>query len=174
MPRLTEKEEYTRWLLNYIGADRCNYIFLSNTLNNIEFYWSISDDKNRAVDAKELRNLYIDECGEDILNDITVNPTVLEVLCALSLRADVIIGEGPYSWFVIFLENLGFDFLTDDKWSYDGKSFVISTIRKWLDRRFSHNGSGSPFRSAKHDLTKTSIWNSLQWYLADEFGEDHI
>lgn len=168
------KAQYTRWLLNDLGADESNYIFLSSCLNCIEFYYSKTDDKNRALDAREIRNEYIDQNGDDILDSLPAAVTVLEVLCGLAKRADWIIQESPYAWLIIFLENLGLDFLVDSKWTTDGESFVVATIHKWLDRRFAPNGSGSPFRSSKHDLTTITMWDSLQWYLADAFGEGHI
>jgi hypothetical protein len=169
-----EKEEYTRWLISYIGGHRHRYSFLFNTLNNIEFYWSMEDDKNRMIDARDLRNEYCDNYGDDVLNYLPAAVTVLEVLVALSTRADMIIGLGAYTWLLIFLENLGLDFLTDNNWSQDSPIYISSVIRKWLDRRFSPNGSGSPFRSSIYNLTQTTIWNSMQWYVKDNFGEDHI
>lgn len=168
------KAQYTRWLLSRLGADECNYIFLSSCLNSIEFYYLKTDDKNRASDGRELREEYIKEAGDEILDSLPAAVTALEVLCGLSIRADWILQESPYAWFIIFLENLGLDFLTDSKWTTDGESFVIATIHKWLDRRFSPNGSGSPWRSMKHDVTTLCMWDAMQWYLADYFGEGHI
>lgn len=170
----TEKAQYTRWILSYLGAKECNYIFLASCLNSIEFYHTNRNDKNRVEDAKELRDKYIEAYGEDILNSIPAAVTSLEVLASMAIRADWVIRETPYTWFVIFIKNLGMDFLTDSQWSNDGESFVIATIHKWLDRRFSPNGSGSPFRSNKYDVTTLSMWDAMQWYLADEFGEEHL
>ena len=170
----TERGEYTRWLLSYIGAKESKYIFLSDILNSIEFYWSIDNDRNRMVDARELRDEYISNYGDDVLDELPAAVTVLEVLVALAIRADMVIRETPYTWLMIFYENLGFDFLVDTNITSDDVQFVKSAVRKWLDRRFSPNGSGSPFRSSKHDVSKISMWDAMQWYLADEFGEDHI
>lgn len=170
----TTKAAYTRWLLSYMGAAMCNYIFLASMLNSIEFYYSMSDDKNRAKEARELRDKYISDYGDDILDSIPAAATVLEVLVTLAIHAEWIERQTPYTWFIIFLENMGLDFLVDINWTPDGEAFVVSTVHKWLDRRFSPNGSGSPFRSSIHDLTTVTIWNSLQWYIADEFGGDHL
>lgn len=170
----TEKAQYTRWLLSYLGATDCNYIFLSSMLNSIEFYYSIPDDKNRAVEARELREKYIKEYGEELLDSMPAAVTAFEVLCTLAIHAEWVVDMKPYEWLIIFIQNLGLDFLTDENWSMDGESFVVATVHKWLDRRFSPNGSGSPFRSAIHDVTTISMWNAMQWYLADEFGGDHL
>ena len=174
MQGIVETTKYVKWLISTLETDSCPYLPLCLCLNSLEFYWIKSDDRNRAADAKQLREDYISEFGDDILDSLPVSSTVLEVLVALSHRANGIINESPYTWFVLFLKNLGLDFLTNDNWSDEGHSFVISVVHKWLDRRFSPNGSGSPFRSAKYDITTTSMWDSLQWYLADTFGEGHI
>lgn len=170
----TEKARYTRWLISHLGADTCPYIFLCSYLNSLEFYYILSDDKNRVGDARSLRNDYIDQYGDDILDDLPMAVTVLEVLVSLSDKADWVIQDSPYKWFVTFLKNLGLDFLEDKAWSQDGEAYTASIIHKWLDRRFSHNGSGSPFRSSKYDLTQVSMWDAMQWYLADDFGEGKL
>lgn len=170
----TEKAQYTRWLINHLGAETCKYIFLCSFLNGIEFYYLMPDDKNRVGDARELRNEYIDEFGDDILDDLPATVTVLEVLVSLSEKADWVIQNSPYGWFLTFLENLGLDFLEDIRWSSDGEAYTASIIHKWLDRRFSPNGSGSPFRSSKYDLTTVSMWDAMQWWLADYFGEGKL
>jgi hypothetical protein len=134
----------------------------------------MSDDQNRVGDARSIRDDYIDEYGEDILDYLPAMPTVLEVLVGLSEKADLVIQDSPYGWFVTFLKNLGLDFLEDSQWSTDGEAFTAAIIHKWLDRQFSRNGSGSPFRSSKYDLTKVSMWDAMQWYLADYFGEGKL
>lgn len=170
----TEKAEYTRWLISRLGATECHYIFLCSYLNSMEFYYLLADDKNRVGDAREIRGEYLDEYGDDILDDIPAMPTVMEVLVSLAEKADWVIEDSPYGWFITFITNLGLDFLEDSKWSSDGEAYTASVIHKWLDRQFSDNGSGSPFRSSKHNLTQVSIWDAMQWYLADEFGEGKL
>ena len=134
----------------------------------------MSDDGNRASDGLDLRDKYADEYGEEVLDYLPEAPSVLEVLAGMAIRADSVMRKKPYTWLIIFYDNLGFDFLSDSKWTQDGESFVISTIHKWLDRRFPPSGNGTPFRNSKMDLTKVTMWNSLQWYLADEFGGNEI
>jgi hypothetical protein len=134
----------------------------------------LQDDRNRAVDGHTVRNEYIEEFGEDILEELPMASTVLEVLVAMADKADWTIRSSPYTWFITFLENLGLDVFDDYKWSADAEAFTVATVHKWLDRRFSPNGNGSPFRSSKHDLTKVSMWDAMQWYLADEFGEGQL
>jgi hypothetical protein len=168
-----KKAAYTRWLIDYLADEDTNfkYMCLANCLNEIEFYWLMPDDSNRNKDGLLIRNIYLDEEGDYILDELPGIATVLEVLVALSKRASKIVDHPPITWLSVFIDNLGLDFLSDRKWTRTGEAFTISTIHKWLDRRFSPNGSGSPFRSGTHDITKITMWNALNWYLADSFGE---
>lgn len=166
---------YVRWLLSRIGGVGNNIIFLCKTLLDIEFYSVMEDDNNRAKDATDIRDDYIAERGIHSVNGFLMAPSALEVLIALSERATVMDFDPPSKWFCLFLENLGFGYLTDEKWSEDAERYVRATIRKWLDRRFSYNGVGSPFRgNGTYDVTKTTMWNSLQWYLSNSFGGESI
>lgn len=166
---------YVRWLLLRIGGLSNEIIFLCRTLLSIEFYSVMEDDNNRAKDATDIRDEYIAESGIQAIDGLLMAPSVLEVLVALSERATMMDFDPPSKWFCLFLENLGFGYLTDEKWSDDAERYVRATIRKWLDRRFSYNGVGSPFRgNGTYDVSKTTMWNSLQWYLSNSFGGETI
>lgn len=168
----TAEIAYTRWLLSRMGARQVNIFWLCRCLNSIEFYYLLPDDTNRATDAIEIRNDYISERGELRMPS---TPTVLEVLVGLAERATVMDYDPAWKWFCLFIQNLGFDYLTDDDWNENTEQFVKATVRKWLDRRFSPSGVGSPFRSnGKYDVTEISMWYALQWYLSNEFGEGKI
>lgn len=167
-----DKLEYTRWLLARMGASRVETLWLCHCLNDIEFYFLMPDDSNRAQDALEIRQDYISEGGSPIVSS---TPTVLEALVGLSERATIMDYDPAWKWFCLFIKNLGFDYLSDDNWSQDAERYVRSTVRKWLDRRFSPSGVGSPFRgNGTYDVTRTSMWYSLQWYLSNEFGEGKL
>ena len=170
-----EKIKYIRFLLNRMGADTVENLLLYLTLLDIEFYWTddFLDDRNRAEDAHSLRDDYIYQGGNTW--GLTSTPSVLEVLVALAERSTFMDYDPAWTWFNTFIANLGFDYLSDSIWNDESKRYVIAATRKWLDRRFSPSGVGSPFRSnGRYDVSKTSIWSALQWYLADTYGEGHI
>ena len=171
-----ERLKYVRWLLYKMCMDNADSLMLYLTLLDIDFYWcdTYRDDANRAADARTLREDYIYTTDEP-LSGLSSVVSVLEVLVAMAERATPISYDYAYVWFNNFITNLGLDGLTDDYWTDDSENYVRKTIRKWLDRRFSPNGVGSPFRSnGTYDVTKESMWNALQWYLADTYGEGHI
>lgn len=164
---------YARWLARRLGAEEVNNFLLLVCLGSIEFYFLMPDDSHRADDALALREDYISEGGN--LDGIMSTPTVLEVLATLAERSTVMDNDPAWKWFNLFLENLGFDYLDDKYWSKDSERFVNATVRKWLDRRFDKTGVGSPFRgNGTYDVSRTSMWYALQWYLSNEFGEGHI
>jgi hypothetical protein len=164
---------YTRWIAERLGAKELNIFLLLICLNSIEFYFLMPDDSHRADDALSLREDYISEYGN--IENIMSTPTVLEVLASLAERSTIMDNDPAWKWFMLFLENLGFDYLTDKYWNSDSERFVNATVRKWLDRRFDKNGMGSPFRgNGTYDVSRTSMWYALQWYLSNSFGEGHI
>lgn len=170
-----ERLKYVRWLLNKMVATEVESLSLYLALLDVDFYWcdEFEEDGNRAADARALRDDYIYNTG--LYPEVSNAPTVLEVLVAMAERATPIGYDPAWTWFNNFMTNLGFDYLTDSLWSDDAERFVKSTIRKWLDRRFSPSGVGSPFRgNGTYDVSKVSMWNALQWYLADTYGEGHI
>ena len=170
-----EKLKYIRFLLHRMGADEVDNLMLYLTLLNIDFYWTdeFTDDSNRAADARDMRDSYISQGGT--LNSLSSIPSVFEVLVTLAERATLMDYDPAWTWFNNFIRNLGLDYLTDSLWTEESKQYVMDVIRKWMDRRFLANGVGSPFRgNGTYDVSKTSIWNALQWYLADAYGEGHI
>lgn len=165
--------EYTRWVIGEAGAERVDNFLLLSCLNNIEFYFLMPDDKNRAEDAFDIREDYISEHGD--IEEIPSTPTVLEVLLGLAKHATVMDYDPAWKWLSLFIRNLGFEGINDSNWNENTEAFVKKTIRKWLDRQFSKDGVGSPFRgNGTYDVARTSMWYSLQWYLSNEFGEGHI
>jgi hypothetical protein len=137
------------------------------------YYIYAEYDKNRAEDAFDIREDYISEHGD--IEEIPSTPTVLEVLLGLAKHATVMDYDPAWKWLSLFIRNLGFEGINDDNWNENTEAFVKKTVRKWLDRRFSKDGVGSPFRgNGTYDVARTSMWYSLQWYLSNEFGEGHI
>lgn len=177
MQKKTEVVAYTRWLIhNILGVNDVDNLWLCLCLQDIEFYYTDRDDANRAADARNLRTDYIFENGdEEDITGLPSTPTVFEVLVAMADRATTIDYDPAWTWFSLFIKNLGFDYLTDDEWSPDAERFVKSTVRRWLDRQFDPSGVGSPFRgNGTYDVSRQTMWHAMQWYLSDSFGEGHL
>lgn len=166
-----EAVRYTRYLLSRLGYQACAIIFLCEHLNSLEFYYLIPDDSNRASDALAIRNEYELAYGTDELYGVIGTPTVLEALVSMAERATIMDFDPPVKWFELFIDNLGLSTFVDSNWNENSERYVTDVIRIWLDRKFESNGVGSPFRgNGRYDVSKTSMWDALQWYLSNSFG----
>lgn len=170
----SELNAYFSWLMDLIDFETTgrHYWYLTMTLYNKEFYWTIDRDSNRAEDGKALRKKF----REDIFYtdyDIIEGPcSVLEMLIALAARFD---GNGSIDYddithisenFWEMISNLGLD-MYDDGWYNEDEVDNILTI--WLDRDFKYNGDGSifPLSDPKTDQRNTEIWYQMQSYIQE-------
>lgn len=169
--------EYTGWLEGLITDNGYKeYRYLLEKLNQIEAYFILDKDINRQTNALELRNDYIRATGDyDILSVLPGSCTVLELLISMAFEADDVmfdndIGSRPNQWFWLFIQNLGLDICTDDRF-FSMESQITNIITRWLDRRFSRNGDGSPWPRPRtqSDLRDIEMWYHMNWYLADNF-----
>ena len=95
--------------------------------------------------------------------------TVLEMLLALAMRMDNIMGgvDGECNvsyWFWILLENLDLATMTDDR--YD-KDYIYDRVDMFLDRQYDSDGEGNIFYipNCREDLRDVEIWMQMCWYL---------
>ena len=168
--------KYTMWLSNRVRTEHSyEYMFLLSELNKIEYYFVNAMDEDRVKWALLLRDQFAKEEGtNDIYNVMPGSCTALELLISMAEAADFTLydneeGRRPEQFFWIFIHNLGLSYLTDAAWSFDATNFIFSVITKWFDRRFSPNGTGTPWPNNKTraDLTNVPMWDAMQWWLAD-------
>lgn len=140
-------------------------------LNGVCFSYSIARDESRVDDAYELREEFLDYIG--IEGDFEYDPTVLEVLIALSIRIDnEYIGDpsNPNPSFIFWdmISNLGLDEFTDYRFNIN---IVDNIIFDWLHRNFERDGKGSifPISHPSQDQRKIEIWSQMQEYLSENF-----
>lgn len=173
-------EVYTRWLWDHVSTSPYyshRNLFLA--LNNHEFYWSIQNDSNRAEDGLSLREYYNDIYPEERIFEVMDSGcTVLEALVAMAQRAEMVMydrfeGDQTHKWFWLFLDNLDIAMLDDYHWENYGLNYLDDVLDIWLDRKFAPDGHGSPFPVENgNDIRKTTMWDALQWYLADLWEEE--
>lgn len=167
-------EAYTFWLLSDLMSDGgSTYYFLGMVLNEIEAYCVVQDDENRMRDGVGLRKGFNDIYPEyDIFNVMSSGCTVLELLVALSSHMAQITyypGDDESAWFWIMLENLDIK-ISDKEWpKQDSLSIIRDNVRKWLDRKFSKKGKGSPWpmKKCSEDLRHIPMWEHMQWFLGE-------
>jgi len=169
---------YYNWLVNKIGGERLGYSSYSKLLHFLfrePFTWDlrIRIDESREEDGYELRYRYFDETGKRIDVSRHDNCSVLEMMIALSIRADRDImwipGEDhPERLFWEMLRNAGLlDF--DDR--YFNESVVYSVIDNILKRNYRPNGQGGffPVRKVYKDMRTLPIWEQMNQYLNETY-----
>lgn len=178
MTRTDIEREYFEWMYNLINSNdtkkESSFRKLLTRLHEIEFYYSIQKDANRAEDGENLRyhfayDIYSPE-SRDIIVDYLSRPcSVLEMMIALSIRLEDImddpsIGDRTGQWFWKMIVNLGLGGMYDLR--YDEK-YVDDTINTFLNHEYEPDGRGGLFRirDCEYDLREVEIWMSALWFL---------
>lgn len=171
------EKEYFEWLYDSVCHDRfaenISYKKLLTYLHDISFKWSISKDRNRAIDGIGLRKqfkLYFYRNCENIFDYLTGPCTILEMIIALADRcetdimSDPNIGDRTSQWFWGMIVNLGLGDMNDDQFN---EEHVSKIINRFIDREYESTGKGGLFtiRDSKYDLRKIEIWTQLLWFL---------
>lgn len=170
--------DYFEWLYEGMCGDRysknVSYRKLLERLHNINFRYTIPNDRNRANDGKNLRYSFaVAEGCEDnpeMITEYLEGPcSVFEMMVALAQRCESVmddpkIGDRTGQWFWGMIANLGLNGMTDNR--YD-EQYVNDVISRFLDREYKSNGKGGLFtiRNCEYDLRDVEIWYQLCWYL---------
>lgn len=155
-------EDYTKWLIN--STELINYDKLLYHLARADFYWWMVLDENRACAGLSLRERYSFEVGI-YQSDVADGPcSVLEMLIALSEDLEQQCGaKTSQEFFFEMLSNLKLIKYSDNH--YD-ENAVGSILKKWMDRDYAADGSGSIFKFVPNtDMRKLDIWGQMLRYI---------
>lgn len=166
---------YFDWLSEIAIPDnhqRVCYQKLMLALYSEDFYWSVSNDGNRAADGEQLRDIYEDETG--LFCEKEGPCSVLEMMIALAIGCENYImydpdeGDRTSIWFWDMIDNLGLNALDD--WSFNIDRFDL-IMHKFLDRKYDRDGYGGPFfiQGFGRDLRKIELWYQLNYYLKSKY-----
>jgi hypothetical protein len=171
-------EEYFRALCDRVRPERIlgdghSFLLVCERMNLVPFDWSVPNDDNRADDGKELRRQFLRAAGSraryaDLEALMRPEASVLEVLVALSARADYMAEIGVSNWFSIMLKNLGLDEYAESNRPTD--TFKIrQIIRRFNDRQYSPKGKGGlfPLKNPLRDQRRVELWYQLSAYIAE-------
>lgn len=166
------KEWYFDWMcryVTYLPQEQC-YDSLLRKLNDITYYATLRMDENRLADGISLRHEFAFRNGLDyatVDNDIQGPPSVLEVLLALAIRAEVYTASSEHEdwthvWFWEMMTNMGLTDFTDDNFDELGVELICETF---LERNYAPNGVGGPFAfETDKDIRDVELWWQMQWY----------
>lgn len=160
--------DYFDWLY-FTVTNKGNYRKLFAMLHSMEFKYFVDYDENRASDGVNLRWYYVDAGGQDEILKWKQPCTVLEMILALAMQMDSIVGdvEGELNvrhFFWLMIDNLDLAWMTDDKYE---KAYVYGRVAMFLDRQYEPNGDGNIIYipDCRDDLRDIEIWAQMCWYL---------
>lgn len=120
----------------------------------------------------EFLSLHPEVEDEHLAEWIEMECSILEMIFALSRRADFMTDPdqmvgGTAGWFRHFLQNLGLDGLTDNKFNDRSLEAVDIIIDKLNNRTYNKNGEGGlfPMPDIRRDQRKVELWYQLNKYL---------
>lgn len=170
---------YFNWLLDFVAtaADKKAYSVLLKKLFNYNYYSLNSLDDNYYVFAREFRERFCEEKGQDYEKLYRKPICILEVLVYLAddiewnrLGPDDELGNRTGHWFWGMIADFG---LTDmDDLHYDDIQ-VDGILYNFVNKKYKKDGSGSPFvvkRFPNYDATKDSINGQMSKHLSNLLG----
>lgn len=176
------ENDYFDWLYNIIDDSDYNYEYLINHIYDKEFNEEttllIDKDRNRIDDALRLREDFIVEQlsreDESLVSIFRNRPcSLLEVLIALAYRMEDVMEIDRFPiWFWEMLSNLGLEEFDNDHFDVKQIRKVDSIINRWLDRRYSHDGTGGifPLKDPPKDQRNEEIWYQMSAYLIENYS----
>lgn len=163
---------YFNWLrAKVIDPESPPYLYLDllRILYRTEFAWTLIGDKNREDDGLELRIDFLRETNSPNENHWFRSPcSVLEVLIALSNRAEFDTDMPAKDWFWIFITNLG---LSDFKTISKSEERTVNRILEiFIFRMYDYSGYGGlfPLREPLENQKELEIWYQFNRYLDDQ------
>lgn len=168
--------KYFEWVYQLVCQDvkGLSYRKLLVQLFDTPFQYTVAMDGNRAEDGVDLRYRFGYAHGIDgsvIASYLDSREcSVLEMMAALAVRCEEHImnnpdiGDRTSQWFLVMVENLGLDGMTDDR--YDSL-YVEHVLVRFMERKYKRNGEGGLFTVSNKgiDMRSVEIWYQAMWYL---------
>lgn len=152
------------------------YNVLFKVMHQTDFYWILERDANRAEDAYNLREMFLQRNGIHYMtrNELGMDgpASFLEMLIALCQRVEKDITYDQYSardlfWSII--ANLKFTWFFDGNISDKDVNYAKGAMAVVMDRMYGKNGAGGmfPLKSSTRDQTKVEIWYQVNAWLIE-------
>lgn len=172
---------YFQWMCRLVCTDRYSngpsYNNLLFHLNKCEYHPSMIMDENRADDGMDLRyrfgyeNAYEGPMIATFLDDRPCS--MLEMMIALSIHCENIMGDRAGDWFWNMISNLGLSAMFDEQYNPDVVDDIIVSFSK---RQYRKDGLGGLFYipNTKRNMRKAELWYQMCWYLDEKVNERGI
>lgn len=178
MTRAFLERAFFKWMCKLVSNEKyfrkLSYKKLLVRLHEIDFYYMLPMDENRAEDGEYLRYRFLCEHSypnnEDFLYERPCS--VLEMMVALALRFEEEVADDPEmgdrtgQWFWNMITNLGLGSMNDIRYDED---YVDDVVYRFLDREYDRDGRGGLFviEHCPRDMRTVEIWYQMCWYLND-------
>lgn len=173
MTKTTIADDYFEWMYNLVCGDkfakRNSYRKLLSYLHEIEFYYIIPRDVNRAQDGVDLRYRFAYDILDNPKEELGGRCSVFEMMVGLAIRCESFMDDTEYGdrtgqWFWGMINSLGLGHMIDSKFDKDEVDYVID---RFLRREYEPDGKGGLFtvRHCDDDLRDLEIWIQLCYYL---------
>lgn len=185
---------YFYWLIEQIGTPNTQtWEHALKVLFDIEFYWTVPNDSNRAIDVQGLIEEYERTTHQKSYTDGSAS--VLEVLIGIALRMDFQLDgieserdRNVASYFYELLTNLGICEVVEK--AKDERQMAVeitAIVNRWLARMYEPSGKGGIFpldevhvfcRIAedmkgeimpRSDQREAEIWTQMSCYMQEKY-----
>jgi hypothetical protein len=95
--------------------------------------------------------------------------SLLEVLVALSRRAEFESEKDAYTWFWQMMQNVGLRDFTDAVYDDWVREEVLETMARVIDREYGNDGAGGlfPLQNPDQDQREVELWYQMSSYLIE-------
>lgn len=179
------RNDYRNWLIGLTCnwcSDYGNYSKLMEYLYSREFIPLYDNDENRSKDGMEMRFRFVESTGmpgysyRDVMNYLTMNCNMLEMMTALARRCedhimgDPDIGDRSGVWFYDMLSNMHLADMTDD---YFDVAIAERAVDNVINHNYAKNGDGGLFsvRNPDIDMRTAQIWYQMNWHLGELYDQ---
>lgn len=157
---------YAKVMLSDAPAE--SYARLIQTLYETEFIFLLSGDDNRVEDGFDLRSEFAQNLRFDFHpQELSSGCSVLEMLVALTVKAEFQTDISTNQWFWEFITNLELAEYYDDRFN---QSAVELKLNAFVWRTYSPNGVGGlfPLNQPEVDQKEIEIWYQFCAYLIEK------
>ena len=174
-------KQYFEWLKSQVDfldfPEKYDRLF--SALQARIFTYKHPMDKNRAMDAISMRDLYREETEKRAPSNV-LPPTVLEFFVAISKRMNYICSsfdqDKTKEIFWRLMANLKLNDMSDVRYEILGGDRQVNDILdRFLDRQYEVDGSDGglfPMARPRQNQREIEIWYQMNQYLSDPNGED--
>lgn len=173
--------DYFHWLVSLIddrSITKGHYEFLLWLHTEEEFYSTLPNDENRAIDGMTLRDNFDRDNATMVyamLHNEKQSCSMLEFLVALAQRIDYVLLDlenthqyPKYFWMMV--NNLGLHIFKKSDMNVEEQKYLNEKIlRRFLERRYTATGTGGlfPLKMPKKDQRNVEIWYQMQSYISE-------